>query len=129
MRKFFKWTGIILLLLIGIMMIYAVLGLKQTVNLKIENIDLMQIPDGTYSGNYDSYRWSNEVQVTLKEHQIIDIQTIKIQDGRDSLIATLTQNILNQQRSDVDAISGATASSNAFLKAVETALVNGMTNH
>jgi uncharacterized protein with FMN-binding domain len=125
MKKFFKWMGIILLVMIA-MMIYAFLGMKHTVNLDIQTIDLIQIPDGTYTGSYDCYRWSNKVEVTVKEHRITNIQALKIQDGRGSLVKALTQKVLNQQSPDVDVISGATASSNGYLRAVEMALKSAM---
>lgn len=122
MKKFFKWAGIILLILVCIMMIYAVLGKEKTINLDIKKVDLTKISDGTYTGSYDCYRWSNEVKVTVLDNRITEIQAIKIQDGRESLVETLKQKILEQQNPDVDAVSGATASSNGYLKAVEIAL-------
>ena len=128
MKKFWKRAGIIFLLLIVVMMIFAVLGKKQTLNLNIQNVDLATIADGTYTGSYDCYRWSNTVEVTVQDHQITDIQPIQIQDGRDSLVETLTQKILDEQRPDIDVVSGATASSNGYLKAVETALQSALAN-
>lgn len=121
MKRVLKWTGITLLFLIVIMMIYSIFGLKQTLSLDIESIDLEKIPDGAYVGEYDCYRWSNKVRVTVKEHLIIDIKPLKIQQGREGLAKTLTQRIIDQQDIGVDAVSGATASSNGYLKAVESA--------
>ncbi len=120
--KVLKWAGIALVVLIGIMMIYSVLGLDQVKKLNIEDIDLMQVPDGTYTGIYDNYRWSNKVEVTVIAHRITEIKPIKIQDGREDLVRDLSQKVLELQSPAVDAISGATASSKGFLRAVETAL-------
>jgi uncharacterized protein with FMN-binding domain len=124
MKKFFKWAGIVILALIVIIMIYAVIGKKEVLNVTIETINLEKVPDGTYVGSYDNYRWSNKVEVTVKEHKITDISTLKIQEGRNKLVEELTQKIIDLQSPDVEAISGATASSNGFLKAVEIALYN-----
>ncbi|MHB8131331.1 MAG: FMN-binding protein [Mobilitalea sp.] len=129
MKKFFKWTGIVLLVLTIIMMIYAFLGKEEVLKLNIETVDLSQIPDGTYIGSYDNYRWSNKVEVTITKHKITAIKFLKIQDGRNGLIKDLTKNILDQQTPDVDVISGATASSNGYLKAVETALRSAENNN
>ena len=126
MKKFFKWAGVISLLLIGVMMIYAFLGKEQTIDLHIQNIDLKNISNGTYTGSYDCYRWSNQVKVTVMEHRITSIQALRIQDGRESLVKTLTQKILEQQTPAVDAVSRATASSNGYLKAVEMALKSAL---
>lgn len=122
MKRFLKWTGIVLLVLIAIMMIYAFIGKEETLNLDIETIDLTKIADGTYVGSYDNYRWSNKVEVTVIEHKIIRIKPLKIQDGRGDLVKDLIVRILDWQSPDVDVTTGATASSNGFLKAVETAL-------
>ena len=122
MKKFMKYTGIILPVLIALILIFAFLGKSEVLKLNIEKVDLAQIPDGTYTGSYNNYRWSNEVEVHVSGHKIIQIKPIKIQSGRDSLVEELTAMIISHQSTDVDAISGATASSNGFLKAVETAL-------
>jgi uncharacterized protein with FMN-binding domain len=124
MKKILIWSGIVFLVLIAVMMIFAVLGLKETTDLTIEAVDLSQIPDGSYTGKYDNFRFSNTVEVVVKDHQIIEIQPVKTADGREKLNEELIENILEQQRNDIDAVSGATASSNGFLKAVEIALEN-----
>jgi len=67
MKKGLKRTGIVLLILIvlcGITLAFALPGLKETTALEIEAVDLTQIPDGTYTGSYNCFRWSNTVKVT-----------------------------------------------------------------
>lgn len=128
MKKSLKRTGIALLILIvlcGITLAFALPGLKQTTALEIEAVDLTQIPDGSYTGSYNCYRWSNTVEVTIKDQRITNIRPVKIQDGRDSIDKELTEKVILQQTADVDVVSSATASSNAYLKAIENALKNG----
>jgi uncharacterized protein with FMN-binding domain len=115
----------ILFVLIGLTLAAALPGLKEVTDLDIESVDLTQIPDGSYTGSYDSYRWSTTVEVTILDHRITDVQSVTIQDGRDSLTEDLKEKVLSEQTVDVDAVSGATASSNAYLKAIENALKNG----
>ena len=122
MKKFLKWSGIVLIMLIAIMMIYSIIGKDEVLDLRIKAVDLAPIPDGTYVGSYDNYRWTNKVEVSVSEHKITGIKPLKIQQGRDGLVKELILKILDRQSPDVDAITGATASSNGFLKAVETAL-------
>ena len=128
MKRFLKWTGIVLLVLIAIMMIFAFVGKEETINLNIETVDLTKIADGTYVGSYENFRWTNKVEVNVNDHKIAGIKPLKIQDGRDDLVKNLTMRILDRQSPDVDAVSGATASSNGFLKAVETALRSAAVN-
>jgi uncharacterized protein with FMN-binding domain len=122
MKKKLKWISITVLVLVAVMAVYATFGLQQTLALQMQDVDLTAVADGNYTGSYESYRWSTTVTVTVKDHQITAIQPDKIQSGRANLAEELTQSILSQQRTAVDAVSGATASSNSFLKAVETAL-------
>jgi len=81
-------------------------------------VDLTEVPDGVYTGEFNRYRWSNTVKVTIENHKIVDIQTTNEQ----ALHEELARRIIEQQTLKVDAVSGATVSSNAFLKAVENAL-------
>lgn len=126
MKKFLKWAGIGLLALIGIMVIYGFIGLDDVSKVKIDDVDLTDISDGDYVGSYDNFRWSNKVEVTVKDQSIAGIKPIKIQDSRDDIVKTLTEMVINQQTPNVDAVSGATASSNGFLKAIEAALKNAL---
>jgi len=123
--KIFLIVIAILFVLIGLTLAAALPGLKEVTDLDIMAVDLTKIPDGSYTGSYDSYRWSTTVEVTILDHRITDIQSVKIQDGQDSLTEDLKEKVLSEQTADVDAVSGATASSNAYLKAIENALKNG----
>lgn len=128
MKKSLKRIGIVLLILAvlsGITLTFALLGLKKTTALKIESIDLIKIPNGSYIGSYNSYRWSTTVEVTVTDHRITGIKPVKIQSGRDSLTKELSDEVILEQTADVDVVSGATASSKAYLKSIEDALQNG----
>ncbi len=125
-KKIFKGFIIFLLVLavftVGLFS-FILLGRGKTLNLDIGNVELDKISDGVYTGNYDGFRWSNSVKVTVKDHKITEIQVVKPQafakkENYDSLSSELIRN----QSLEVDIVSGATADSKAFLKAVENAL-------
>ncbi len=124
MKKVLKWIGIGFLAFVAVIMVYAVLGKGQTLGLQIGSVNLADIPDGEYTGAYDCWRWSNTVVVTVQDHQITEIESVKGPNGRDSIREDLTGRIVDAQSPEVDAVSGATADSKAFLKAVENALQN-----
>lgn len=94
-------------------------------NMKINNVDLTKLDDGIYKGEYSYGHYTYKVEVHLKDHKLIDIS---VKDGRKSKRAKMaegvTDKIISQQRIDVDAVSGATTTSKAILKAVENALSN-----
>lgn len=69
MKKFFKWAGIGLLALIAIMIVYSFLGKEEVLKVNIDNVDLTRVPDGTYIGSYDNFRWSNKAEVIVAEHK------------------------------------------------------------
>lgn len=64
----------------------------------------------------------------MKDHSISEINATKLQSGRAPLVNDLTEDVCEEQDNDVDVVSGATASSNAFLKALEIALTEGVSN-
>lgn len=126
-KKVLKWTGITLLALIVFVVGYAFLGLDQTVKLQIQPVALAQVADGTYDGEYNLYRWTTNVEVTVKDHQITAIDPKQIPMVIQQNVNVLVDRVIQEQTPAVDAIAGATASSHAFLKAVETALESGIT--
>ena len=126
-KKTLKWTGITLLVMILCGVGYAFLGLDQTVKLQIQPVALTQVIDGTYPGAYNLYRWTTNVEVTVKDHQITAIDPKQVPTVIRQNVNVLVDRVIQEQTPVVDAIAGATASSHAFLKAVETALENGIT--
>jgi len=124
MKKKLKWIGIGFIALLVIIVGFATLGLQDALNLTLQPVDLTKIADGTYTGEYQSGRWSNTVKVVISDHTITAIEPIKIASGRAQLAEELTNRVIAEQQPNVDAITGATASSKSFLKAVETALIN-----
>ncbi len=116
--------GISVLVLFLLMALYGTLGLKKTLSLSIETVNLSDIPDGDYTGVYDCYRWSSEAKVFIRGHAITGIEIMKGQSGRDEIQKELVDRVLQAQSPAVDAVSGATADSKAILKAIESALEN-----
>lgn len=87
--------------------------------------DGLSFEAGTYTGVSDGYGGSVEAIVTVTETSIETIQVIA--DGETgqigaAAISELTESIINTQSLAVDVVSGATASSNAVLAAIEDAL-------
>ena len=64
------------------------------------------------------------VNVVIVDHRIVDVEVIKGPNGRAAIGLDLRDRIIQAQSPAVDAVSGATADSKAFLKAVEKALLD-----
>ncbi|QEH67465.1 FMN-binding protein [Cellulosilyticum sp. WCF-2] len=90
-------------------------------NTPVNKINISEIPDGTYEGKFEYSRWLSEVEVKVEGGKIIAIERLS-----NPLIPDVSKNlfeqIIDKQQVDIDAVSGATATSKAYLKSVEIAL-------
>lgn len=104
-------------------LVYITRGLNSGAKLEIGSIDLTQVGDGTYAGAYEGGRWTNEVEVTVKDHRIDDVKIVKdVQFSNADSAKKLIDTVLEKQEVNVDAVSGATVTSKAYLKSIENAL-------
>lgn len=81
--------------------------------------------NGTFEGSGTGYGGTITVQVTLKEDTITDVAVVSAPGEDSAYLAqaeSVINNILNEQSTDVDTISGATFSSTGILEAVNQAL-------
>jgi len=82
--------------------------------------------DGTYEGTGTGFRRATTtVSVTIKNDKITNISTVSYGDDKpfyDRAYTNVSQEIISDQSSDVDAVSGATFSSNGIMEAVADAL-------
>lgn len=91
-------------------------------NIEYQNIDAASIPDGTYLGECNVEFIYAKVSVTVKKEQITEIDLLEHRHDRGIEAESILQQILEQQRIDVDAVTGATNSSTVLKKAIDNAL-------
>jgi uncharacterized protein with FMN-binding domain len=102
---------------------YITRGLNTGAKVEINNVDLAMVEDGIYDGKYSSGRWTNELNVIVKEHKITDIKVIKdVTFSNAASAQQLFDKVIEKQKVDVDAVSGATVTSKAYQKSIENAL-------
>ena len=99
---------------------------KQLMATTIEDIELADVKDGEYKGEYDLKMISAKVSVFVKDSKIINIVIDEHKHGRKYGAEAILDKIKQAQSLDVDAVSGATGSSIVVRKAVELALKNGL---
>jgi uncharacterized protein with FMN-binding domain len=92
-------------------------------HVQIEEVDLNQIEDGTYEGYSDAGAIIVRLEVTVKDHVMTDITLLQHDNGQGSDAEAIIDNILEEQRIDVDTISGATSSSRVIQDTIEKALL------
>ena len=94
--------------------------------IEIENIDLQQVSDGEYTGEYDAILVKVTVKVVVKNHTIETIELLQHNNGKGGDAEVIPGNVVKAQSLQVDTISGATASSKVILEAIELALKKGI---
>ena len=130
MKSIHKKIIPIALLLLTVAAISLAVYLKQVMDYKravnaisIEELDLSKIPDGIYYGEYDVGFIYAKVEVVLNDGKIAKITILEHKNDRGASAEVIVENIVAQQRLDVDAVSGATNSSAVLKRAVMDALL------
>jgi uncharacterized protein with FMN-binding domain len=126
MKKLIKILLAVVLIFVVVMggsMIYLTMGLNEGKNVVINGIDLTNVEDGTYTGSYEGGRWTNTLQVTVKDHRITGIKVVKdVAFSKPELSEDLFSRVVDAQNTKVDVVSQATVTSKAYLKAIEAAI-------
>lgn len=108
---------------LGIRYLKSVTDYRQAVReTTFEDINISDIPDGVYVGEYDVDFIYAKVEVTVQNGEITNINILEHRHERGKTAEVITDSIIDEQKIDVDAISGATNSSTVIKKAVENAL-------
>ena len=99
--------------------------INETRKMSIQKVDITKLSDGNYFGEYSYGKTTYKVEVIIENKRIIDIKVLQTRDSPYAKKAEgVIKSIVNEQRNDVDAVSGATTTSKALLKAIENALLN-----
>jgi uncharacterized protein with FMN-binding domain len=100
------------------------LSLRKYRRMTIEDSEVSALADGTYYGEAEIGNYVYRVEVAVLEGAITDIRAV---DNRESPYAFYAEGvfgkIIRDQNANTDAVTGATTTSKALMKAVENALV------
>ena len=128
-----KIISVIILLFSLIGLICGAVYLKNVADYKraigettFDEIDIADVSDGTYIGEYDVNFIYAKVEVTVEDGEIVSINILEHRHERGKAAETVIEKIIEEQKIDVDAVSGATNSSTVIKKAVENALKGGL---
>ncbi|NLZ39608.1 MAG: FMN-binding protein [Firmicutes bacterium] len=89
------------------------------------SVDITQIPDGTYRGEGEGLKSTITVEVTVEGGKITSVEVVSGNDTEEYFAKAkkeVPQRIVEEQKIDVDAASGATISSEGIKDAVRNAL-------
>ena len=128
MKKVFKIVLISVVVIIFISVVVTVwmaMGLNDIQAMVINEVDINGMEDGTYTGNFDGRRWSNEVEVEIKGQKITNIKIVKdIKFPMEGISEKMFNQVIEEQSTSVDVVSGATVTSKSYLKSIENALLS-----
>ena len=88
----------------------------------VEDVDLSQIDDGVYAGEFGEFLVDVKLEVTVKDHQITAIEIKEQRSGPGYEALETVDRIIAAQSPKVDVVTGATGSSKSIMIAVQKAL-------
>lgn len=126
-RKRILFYLTVILLLIGLIFlsiyIKGVLDYKEVVEeITFDDINISDVADGIYIGECDVNFIYAKVEVTVESGKIIGINILEHKNGRGKPAESIINEIVKDQKINVDAVTGATNSSKVIKKAVENAI-------
>jgi uncharacterized protein with FMN-binding domain len=86
-------------------------------------VEFAKLVDGVYDGSYKGGPNSALVKVTIKDKKIVNIEIVKNSAWKGKKVKPIiVKEIIEKQSTKVDAVSGATNSSNVIMNAVQKAI-------
>ncbi|HHW91702.1 MAG TPA: RnfABCDGE type electron transport complex subunit G [Firmicutes bacterium] len=88
-------------------------------------IDISRVPNGTYQGEAQGFGGKTRVEVEVKDGRLVEVRIVENHDTAgisDAAIERIPQRMVEEQRVEVDTVSGATFSSQGIIEAVINAL-------
>ena len=89
-------------------------------------VDVSQVADGVYEGEYEATLVKVKVQVTVANGEITAINLLKHDNGKGKPAEAMLDEMKKNSTAEVDAVSGATVSSEVIKAAVRDALRKGL---
>ena len=131
MKKVFRTLGTVAVVLVCLIGVGFILMSKQQndalAKLEYVPIDMARVADGVYTGQSDAGLVQAEVRVTVADHRMTDIALLKHVTGLGKPAEATLATMVAENNYEVDAVSGATASSLTLRNAVNQALRQGLT--
>jgi len=112
---------IVIVIMISIGYIFSK-QLNQVDRLIMEEIQMSQVDDGIYIGETETILVKVKVEIEVKDFKIESILILDHQNGLGSKAEKIIDEMIKQNRYDVDVVSGATISS----KVIKSAVFNGL---
>ena len=122
MKKiFYVILGIVLLGTSGCLSLTASMK-KNLAKIENEDIDMETVEDGIFEGHSELAPIKVDVKVLVENHKLIKVELLRHECGLGHPADVIVDKMVEQNTWDVDAVSGATVSSEIIKNAVNKAL-------
>ena len=129
MRKLFKTLSIAGIVFMAVIIsAFVIVGIRMSGQVKAFDrsaIDVSQVADGVYNGISETDLVKVEVGVTVSDGVLQDIEILKHECGKGWPANAIVNDMIKKNDVEVDAVSGATMSSEVIKDAVRNALREG----
>lgn len=125
MKKVMKIFAVVIGIFLLMMVVMFLKMGSEIKNIRYFKVDLTDVKDGVYRGKSETTLVKVEVEVEVKNHEIIKIDLLKHDNGRGEKAEKIIDVMIEENTYEVDAISGATTSSEVIKSAVSDALHSG----
>lgn len=113
---------LVVIILLGVAFFFRAQQMVKRLSTPVEHVDLTQIEDGVYAGQFGDFLVDVKLEVTVKDHEIVSIEIIEQRAGAGYQAFEVLDRIIEAQSPRVDVVTGATGSSRCIMLAVQQAL-------
>lgn len=126
-KKHIIWLAVCIFVIGAVITVWILISnvqknLEALKTIEISDVDLSAVQDGAYEGSFSQFPISAKVRVTIKDHRIESIELLEHKHGKGGAAETIPDKVTEAQSLQVDAVSGATGSSQVIKKAIQNAL-------
>ncbi len=117
--------AVLALLIITMCAVIVIRMNSQVKSFDRSEVDVSQVKDGIYEGRSETDMVKVDVRVTVSNGDISDIEIVKHECGKEKIANVIVKDMIEKDDVEVDAVSGATFSSEVIKDAVRNALRKG----
>ncbi|KPK71620.1 hypothetical protein AMJ87_07005 [candidate division WOR_3 bacterium SM23_60] len=113
----------LIIIILGVVFLLRARQMVKVIDSKvIEDVDLTQIEDSVYAGEFGNFLVNVKLEVTVQDHHITGIKITEQRSSPDHEARETVDRIIEAQSPKVDVVTGATGSSKCIMIAVQKAL-------
>lgn len=121
-RRPLFWVVTTVFIIFALLLAAVFINLPKPQRVSDSSYDLNLLSDGIYEGECDNGLVFVKLEVNVQNHEISNVKILEHDNGMGQPAEAIINNVINSQSIEVDAVSGATFSSQTILKAIENAL-------